>query len=87
MNEPGRRQVPWESSSLTWEFYFAGTHSAGPAAPLTSSPPLKTKPFESKPVKQKRIRVKIKQGYWEEGIIGKNWVPPVYEYEWVPVDE
>jgi len=87
INESGKRQVPWESSSLTGEFYFAGTHSAGPAAPLTSSHPLKTKTFESKPVKQKRIRVKIKQGYWEEGIIGKNWVPPVYEYKWIPVDE
>ena len=87
MNESKKLQVPWESSSLTGDFYFVGAHSTDAAVPLTSPPPLETKTSESKPVKQKRIRVKVKQGYWEKGIFGKNWVPPVYEYQWVPVDE
>jgi hypothetical protein len=43
LNETGRRQTPWESSSLTGDFYFAGSGTSAPAMPpqLALAVPLK----------------------------------------------
>jgi len=85
MQESADKQVPWESSSLTGDFFFAGKPLKDETVP-TTVPSTGTSPtIESS--KLKRIRVKVKQGYWKEGIFGKTWVPPVYEYKMVPAKE
>jgi uncharacterized caspase-like protein/formylglycine-generating enzyme required for sulfatase activity len=38
MSATANKQVPWESSSLTGDFYFAGANTAGVAAPAVATP-------------------------------------------------
>ncbi|WP_320006988.1 caspase family protein [Maridesulfovibrio sp.] len=39
MQDTEKKQVPWESSSLVGEFFFAGTGSSGSSSSSSSSPP------------------------------------------------
>ena len=39
MKETQRKQVPWEHSALTGQFYFSGASPSAPAAPLSPSQP------------------------------------------------
>jgi hypothetical protein len=86
MNESKKRQVPWESSSLTGDFYFI--KKAYPSSDKISTQPalapLKTK---EKRIQRKKIRVKVKQGYWKKTILGEKYIPPVYEERWIEIEE
>jgi len=71
MNDTGRRQIPWESSSLTGDFYFAG--GAGMAAPTVPALAMAGRP--SQPPDQAA-----------EPKAGDTWTDPVtgMEFKWVP---
>jgi formylglycine-generating enzyme required for sulfatase activity len=72
MNDTGRRQIPWESSSLTGDFYFAGGAAQGavPAQQLALGPVPKETP--AAPAAAPKA--------------GDSWTDPVtgMEFKWVP---
>ena len=87
IKESASRQVPWESSSLTGDFCFSEAKiPIQPELEPSAATPITHQKINTR-VKKKKIRVKVKQGYWKQSLLGKSWVPPEYEERWVEVEE
>lgn len=85
MNESKKRQVPWESSSLTGDFYFKKAYLSSDK--ISTQPALAPVKTREEHIQRRKIRVKVKQGYWKKTILGEKYVPPVYEERWIEIKE
>jgi hypothetical protein len=61
LEESNGQQVPWESSSLTGNFYFVAAETAPPPAPSQENPKGKESYDEGKPAKEKPAEVPREQ--------------------------